>query len=312
MSIHDAKNKDFTNTSEISNDEFEVINKFIDQFQEFYKQHSFIIADNYRKDFIHVPLKNQHVDYKIDNYKFMEIEFCRQIYYNYKIYIVDLIMWYPIDFPKSLSNNLCIKSLSVIKQEKFHSIDLNTSDSKSSLILFNIMNLFDERKILSPDCAYSDKLYKDDILQEFIENHEWSKISKGIIQDPELINSLFIIREWSDGFLDNYTAEFGTILYHLISFRKNNLNKLNEKDLNGLDKLILRLKNTNLLKIKLSETYKSVDRFYPNHRKSILLKTSISKNRTHISSLYSDVNTRLLEEKRILDNCIMEYKKSTS
>lgn len=59
-------------------------------------------------------------------------------------------------------------------------------------------------------------------------NHEWGKINEGINQMPTLANALFIIREGYES-SSNFTADFGTILYQLISYRQNNLDNFSKK-----------------------------------------------------------------------------------
>lgn len=303
MSIY-TKYTDYSNDAKISDDELVVINKFLD----FYRNQTFIIADEYRQDFSMVPLENQKVIFKINDDTWKSVDFCRRIYYKGRPYIVELSLWRTCPHVKTDQEYLEIHEFNIITRETKHSITLNTNNTQMSKILYNIISIFDEKKIISPEQAYSNRMYTNNTLKEFIKNHEWDSISKGIKQLPKLANSLFIIDEGYEGF-SRYSAYFGTILYHLISFKKNNLDKLSVKDMQNLNKLILNLRNTELLKIKLLETF-GVNKCFPTS--SILLDANIIASRLHLSSLYNDYNTRLSDEKKILNQSIREAKNNAS
>lgn len=304
MSIY-TKYTDYNNDVEISDDELVVINKFLD----FYRNQIFIIADEYRQDFSMVPLENQKVIFKINDDTWKSVDFCKRIYHKGKPYVVELSLWRPNPHVKTDPKCLEIKEFNIITRNTKHYIYLNIANPQMSHILFNIISIFDKKKIISPEQAYSNRMYTNNSLKEFIKNHEWDNISKGIKQMPELANALFIIDEGYESHI-KYAAYFGTILYHLISFKKDNLDKLSGKDLQNLNKLILKLSNTELLKVKLLETL-GIDRsYYPT--KSILLDAYINAGRLHLSSLYNTYNTRLSDEKKILNQSIREAKNNIS
>lgn len=194
---------------------------------------------------------------------------------------------------------LGVNQFRIITNGKVHYIDLNTQDASKNEILFNIINIFDEGKIISPEQAYCKQMYTNKALQEFMANHEWQKIAEGINQKPSVANALFIIRE---GYKTNshFTADFGTILYQLISFRINNFNDFNEKDLHELDKLILKLSKTELLKVQLEQ--KGGSKLLPT--RPILLESNNYNSRMHRSQQYNVSNTELEEEKKVLNKCI--------
>lgn len=303
MSIY-TKYTDYSNDAKISDDELVVINKFLD----FYRNQTFIVADEYRQDFSMVPLENQKVIFKINNDTWKSVDFCRRIYYKGRPYVVELSLWRTSPHVKTDPKCLEIKEFNIITRNTKHSISLNIDNPQMSKILFNIISIFDEKKIISPEQAYSNRMYTNNSLKEFIKNHEWDSISKGIKQMPKLANALFIIDEDYEG-VCRYSAHFGTILYHLISFKKDNLDNLSVKDMQNLNKLILNLRNTELLKVRLFETF-GIDKIFPTD--SILLDANIYANRLHLSSLYNTCNTRLYDEKKILNQSIREAKNNAS
>ena len=203
--------------------------------------------------------------------------------------------------PKCLS----IHEFRIVTKEQVHFIDLNIEDAIKKNILFNIISIFDERKIISPEQAYCKQMYTDKVLQEFMINHEWGRIAEGLRQAPSLANALFVIRE---GFITDsrFTADFGTILYQLISFRQNHQNDFYDKDLLELDKLILNLSNTELLKVQLFEQMGGC-KTWPTA--SILLESNNSNGRVHISEQYNVGNSGLAAEESILKECVRTLKK---
>ena len=214
---------DYNFDEEISNDEYEVINKFLAS----YRNQSVIVADEYRQDFSMVPLEEEKVIFKTNDDTWKSMDFCRKIYHKGKPYVVKLGLWrvgHMEDDPKCLS----IREFRIITNGKVHFINLNTKDVSKNNWLFNIISIFDEKKVISPEQAYCKRMYTNKALQEFMTNHEWGKINEGINQMPTLANALFIIREGYEN-SSNFTADFGTILYQLISYRQNNLDNFSKK-----------------------------------------------------------------------------------
>lgn len=281
--------------TEISRDECEIINKFL----SFYRNKSVIVADKYRQDFGMVPLENDSVIFKTNEDEWKCIDFCKRIFYKGNPYVVEL----GLCSDRNIENDpLCIHEFKIITNEEVHYITLDTEDVTKSNILFNIIGIFDEKRIISPEQAYSKQMYTNKALQGFIGNHEWQNIDTGIQQMPELANALFIVREgFESASSSHYTADFGTILYQLISFRINNLNNFDEKDLKQLDELILKLRKTQLLKVHLHE-YIGGSKSWPT--RSILLESENNYDRLHISQQYTADNTELLEEQKILNKCV--------
>ncbi len=290
---------EFDFNKEISNDEYEVIEKFLAT----YRHQNIIVADEYRQDFGMVPLQDEKIIFKTNEDDFKCMSFSKEIYHKNKLYIVTLELWRTNNNetePKCLQ----ISDFNIIANGKVHFINLNTEDSSKLKCLFNIISIFDERKIISPEQAYCKRMYTDRLLQEFMFNHEWEKIEEGIKQMPTLANALFIIREGYEGY-DSFTADFGTILYQLISYRQNNLNDLDKQDLLRLDKLILKLRKSDLLKVQLHEKTSGVDYCQTG---SVLLKSVNHNGRMHKSQQYTITNTELSDETKTLNKCIRALK----
>ena len=292
--------KVYSTSEEISADEYEVIKKFLAS----YRDQSVIVADNFRQDFGMVPLEDERFIFKTNEDTWKSINFRRMIYHKNKPYVVELGLWrvgHMEDDPKCL----CVHEFRITTPERVHFIDLNIQDVIKGKILFNILSIFDEGKIISPEQAYCKYMYMDRNLQKFITNHEWVRIAEGLKQKPSLENALFIISEEYASYL-NYTADFGTVLYQLISFRKNHQKDFDDRDLLELDKLICQLHKTQLLKVQLHEKLGG-SKSYPTG--SILLESINYSSRVHISEQYNVGNGELAEEESVLKECVRTLKK---
>lgn len=286
---------------EISKEEYEIIKKFL----AYYRNQSVIVADSYKQLSSIIPLENARTNFKINEDKSKKIKFRKRIFHKGKPYVIELELSrtdHMEDKPKCLG----IHEFKIISNNETHIITLDTFNITASEILFDILSIFDEKRIISPEQAYSRRMYTNKALRDFIKNHEWQKIETGIKQMPKLDNSLFVIREGFNRFIGAYVADFGTILYQLISFRMNNLNNLDEKDLKGLDDLILKLRKTQLLKVQL---YDSTSEFKSHTTGSILLESNNSNINMHTSHQYTKDNTELLEEQKILTKCVSTKRK---
>lgn len=291
---------EFCNDKKISDNEFEVIEKFLD----FYRNQDVIVADTYRTDYSIVPLEDEEIIFKkSEDWKSFDI--CKTIYYKGKPYVVELGIWRP-DCSDDDRKCLRIREFRIITNGKVHFINLNTNNASTNIWLSNIINIFfDEKRVISPEEAYCKRMYTNKPLQNFIENHEWNNIAKGIKQDPSLANALFVINE-SYVSPANFTAFFGTILYQLISFRQNNIDDFDKKDLLSMDKLIYSLRETELLKVELHEkTSNSIS--YPTN--SVLLDGYCSRGKLHLSQQFTVSNTGLSDENKVLRKCIRDFKK---
>lgn len=280
----------------ISDEEYEVIKKFL----SFYRNQSVIVADSYRQDFDCIPFEHSNIIFKTNSDSWKSLNFCRKIDYKGVTYIIELELCrtgYMKDDPKCLT----INKFSISTNKRKHIINLDINDGKKAKILFNLISTFDERKIISPEEAYSKRLYTNKALQIFMEYHEWEKIDEGLNQKPSLKNALFIIEEVCESSV-KFRADFGTILYQLISFRMNNLNDLDKKDLHQLDELILKLSKTELLKVKFYEAG-GICSSYPTG--SILLEKNYTNGRMHISNQYTPFNNGLEEEQKVLSKIIV-------
>ena len=128
---------EYNHDKEISNEEYEVINKFL----EFYRNKPVIVADEYRQDFNMVRLEEEKIIFKTDDDVFKCVNFCRKIYYKNKPYIIELGLWrtgHNETDPKCLQ----INKFKIITKGKVHFINLNLDNCSNKIILFNIMSIF--------------------------------------------------------------------------------------------------------------------------------------------------------------------------
>lgn len=291
---------EYNHNKEISSDEREVINKFL----SLYRDKEIIVADSLRQDFRMVPLEEEKIIFKINDDIWKSADFCRRIIYKGKPYVVELGLC-RVNHGETDPKCLQIHEFRVVTEGQVHFISLDINDVIKRDILFNILSIFDERRIISPEQAYCKQMYTNKALQEFMTNHEWKKIAEGINQNNSLADALFIIREGFDS-ASRYTADFGTILYQLISFRMNNIADFDKKDLLKLDELILKLSKTKLLKVQLHESTGGVKSWTTS---SILLESNNYSSRMHMSQQYTADNTELEEEEKVLNQCIKTLKK---
>lgn len=283
---------------DMSSDEYEVMNEFL----TLYRNQSVIVADQYREEFDMVPLKTKGVILRTDDDTWKNMYFCRKIYHKRKPYVVELKLCHTKHFNQK---HLKIDMFRIISNGRCCSV-VDTLDHETYL---DIMSIFDETKIISPEQPYYNKMYSGNALQDFLTNHEWQNIDEGIQQKPLLANSLFITNEkYEASGWYNYTVNFATILYQLINFRTHNLDNLikDEKDLYQLDKLILKLSKKKLLKIQLHDQQIG-NTFYPSKR-SILLDSVSHNHVMHEVVKYDVNNTGLSVEQDILKKLVKERK----
>ena len=240
----------------LSGDEIEVIEKFI----TFYKNQPIIIADEYRQDYSMVPLENEKIIFKSNEDTWKNITIRKRIFHNKKTYIVELDLWRSNNSKEPLS----IHNLKVIEGHITHYINLDIKNALKNTWLFNIINIFDERRIISPEQAYCNRMHTNKNLQKMINNQDFEKIDSEINLYPKLANDLFIINEGyeSDSY---YYAYFGTILYQLIKYKEDKYNEFYGNELLKLEELIYKLRKTELLKVKLQEQITNLIYFENNH-----------------------------------------------
>ena len=275
----------------ISNDEHAVGIKFTDLL---YKKGD-IVADKYSEKFGVIPIGNESVILKKYENPTKTFNICRRIIHNKKSYVVNIELE-----QGQHSDEIIITDFYITNNGVVHSINLDIIDYSQNELLNEIKRLIKSRKIVSPEQAYASRMYTNKALQGFIEAHEWDQIDKGIKEMPSLAHSLFIIKEAIDE-KGNYTVDFGTILYYLISFRQKKLSSFDERDLLRLDMLIQDLRNTELLKVQLHEFTYHEKTWTPN---SILLGERDESSRIHISRQFTCDNTELSNEEATLKKCI--------
>ncbi len=285
------KDWEYNTDKEISRDEYEVINKFLEQ----YRDKDYIIADKHRVNNMTVTFENERVVFKSKDEFWKCADFQKRIIYKDIPYVVYLGLWRTNpqkDEPKCLT----MREFYILTPGKQHMLSLSTNDLLGRKIIYNIVDVFDEKKIISPEEAYCKRMYTNRPLQDFINNHEWNKIIEGVDQIPSLANALFIMGEPSTS-NRIFDVNFGTILYQLITYRKEHEDELSYDDLFNLDIAIEKLKNTELLKVNLLDDT-GVSKMWPTN--SILLDCYYNSSQMRKSEQFSVDNGELVEEEKCL------------
>ena len=290
---------EFDTNKNISNDEYDVLFKFLDC----YRNKDVIVADTHREDFDIVPFEGYQVAFKPNKAFWKSMDFQKRIIHEEKPYIVKLGLWRinpREDDPKCLTK----KDFSIITPDREHALTLDFNHVYSEKIFYNIIDIFDEKKIISPEAEYSNRMYTNKVLQNFIKKHEWNRIIEGVNQKPDLKNALFIIGEPSYSW-ERFHASFGTILYQLITYRNEHYSEFTKSELLKLDKAIYKLRKTELLRVELIDST-GVSKSYPTG--SILLDDLYHSSQMRISERYSVDNGELLKEEESLNNVLSLFK----
>lgn len=298
----DLQEKGFIRDNKISDDEYEVIKSFLNQ----YRGKKIIVADYHQMSYNIVPFENEKAVFKSNDTAGKFIDFKRRIVYKRKPYIVTLYLW-NFDSKTDKPNRLTMKELTISTPGKVHSLTFTTDNNLQKNLLYNIIEIFNEKKIISPEEVYSKNIYINKQLQVYIKNHEWGKIIEGINQKPDLANALFIIGNQNNHskYHCKIDENFGTILYQLITYRKDHEKELTKRDLLELDKAILNLSKTELLKVSLFD-YIEVSKYITNE--SILLGWKYFSTQTHVSEQCNVSNGELIEEKKSLKKVLQQFK----
>ena len=295
----ERQRKKYIMDKEISRDEYDILEKFLNQ----YRNKNVIVADKHRVDFVLVPFEGYQIAFKSNKELWKSMNFQKRIIHNKKPYIVKLGLW-RVNNQEKDPKCLTIKDFSIETPGKEHVLTLKLDNIYEEKILYNIISIFDEKKVISPEEAYNKRMYTNKPLQEFINNHEWNKILLGVNQKPDLANALFIIGEPTYS-LETFGANFGTILYQLLKYRKEHEFELTKTDLLELDRTILELRKTELLRVHLLDS-SGVSKSYPT--KSILLDCNYESSQMRISEQYNVANGELTEEKMVLNKVLRESK----
>lgn len=294
-----GKKLEYISDGKMTVEEVSVIERFLD----LYRKQDKIIADEYRQDSSIVPLKESSVIFKKSDDTWKSIDIERVVRHKGTPYKIELGLW-RCNGKESISKILRMNKFSITTPTYWHPINLETAlFHKSNDILFDIMDVFREDRIISPEEAHCKRMKTKSELQHLIANHEWVKIVDVVKLMPNLSSTLFLIEEgWQS--ITNYEAYFGTILYQLLTFRINNKNEMSNDDLNMLDAMIHLIKDSDLLKVKLQEKHSSVV-WYPD---PILIPEDESSSILHLSKQYTVFNGELDEEAKELKK-VLKYQR---
>ena len=293
------QNWEFNTDEQISDDEHKVLNKFLDQ----YRDKDVIVADKHREDFNIVPIEGEEVAFKSNDCHWKSLDFQRRIVHEGKPYIVRLGLW-RTNPGKDEAKCLTMSGMDILTPGKQHVLSFNTNDFFQNKLFYNIIDIFDEKKIISPEAAYSKRMYTNKELQRFMNERQFGKIIEGVNQKPSLANALFIMGEPTKSY-SNFNIRFATILYQLINYRKEHESELSNRKLHELDRAILKLSKTELLKVHLRDDT-GVTKSYPTG--SILLDYSYNSIQMRISEQANVGNGELMEEKKSLNKVLRQFR----
>ena len=276
------ENRKITHISEneMSQDYIDIINCFLGYYT--YMNNGIITAESFEEDYEGIKF-----DYPIICFDYKEpidkkMYFSRMIKYKGKDYIVELVL------QQEKGKNITINKLSIIQGKKEFIIDLNNEGIRDE-----IHKVICSKSIVPPFEEYRDRICNDIQLKQYLCNHEWYKINREIDKEPSLLNGVYLID--SESFSPSYPvvrANFGTLLYQLLSFRKSQ--QLEEKDLYELDSLIFKIRETELLKLYFAETKRS----------------GVEKSQSYYNyTRFTPKNGLLIPEKKTLNACVRALKR---
>ncbi len=281
----------------LTSEEHDVVEKFFDA----YEDKNEIVADSYSEEYHVLPFEGAKVAFQPHDYSWKRLDFCKRIFIKEKLYNVHLNMWRECTSkrdPKSMT----LHSFSISTPEKCHLFDFPSSGITSQRLLYRVLDIFDERKIISPEQAYFERLYNVNKIPELINQKEWKTLSDGIDDISPLADQLFIMGEPIVN-KEGHKIHFGTILYQLIRYRERNKKLLSEIDLIELDKLIYKLRKTELLELGLTDQL-GTSLIWPS---SGILDPCKRKEGYRTSELFSVENGRLADEEQVLKKVIKPF-----
>ena len=291
-------------SQEMTKEKLEIIRKFMEQF----RNQDVIVADQFSQTFDLIPFEDERISIISDaNLLLTAMTFQRKINHNNEPYVVSFQL--KNSDREDGSSELNSFQVDITGNGTNHFNRFVDEDLLQYGLLDEMVEVFGDKDIKSPSIEYGGRIISNSKLQELIKNHEWGLIAEGIEQLPILAYALFLEDknyEASSGCYEyslinekNFFTSFGTILYHLIKFRNNNIGMMSEKELKELDALILKLSDSDLLKVELTNLVVT-DSYLPPNDELILLDTLESARKTTASRQYNTANNGLNSEEKVL------------
>lgn len=309
----------FNYSNDIPEDEYEIVCKLLNE----YKNQTTIISDAFLHTYSVLPFEKEGFYLKTSD-DVNKVYFQRKIYCHKKPYIVSFS--FDLNILQSKKREGFVFDYNIVDSQKVKKFRYGFDiDKKKEIAIFHkIIETFTNKKIVSPEEAYCKCMHINKSFQNYISKHYWELIKEGIQKNPSLANELFLINEKYDSQNRLFSADFGTILYQLVSFKMNYLKSLDSKDLKQLDQLILKLSKTRLLKVQFSERKEQ----FAIPTDSMLLYSDTGHNETidkpmfpfdcykdldlvscqifHSSQQYNTINSKLEMEQKTLKKCIKQ------
>ncbi len=278
-------------------------NSVIKEFFNSYRSQDVIVADRHSKEYETVDFNGKQICTNPERIGWEHIFFRKVITQDKVPYTVNLTLQRDV---YSLTNRkrLIIDDFSVLTPEKHHQLVLSLDGMNGSVWLYDILDIFDEKRIITPEKAYYDRLYNKSLI-DVINNHQWSEIDGGLERLPRLSDELFIIGNPSTS-ESSFDISFGTILYQLVNYRQLNSDKMAKDDLLKLDQLIYKLRDSELLKLDINDS-KCTLMVWPSN--DYFVKSSERRENSHSSEILSTTNGHFKEESNTLNKVIRKIKR---
>ena len=290
---------EFIRDGKTSIDENSAIKEFLDS----YRSQDIIVADRHSKEYESLDFNGKQICTNPDRVGWEHVDFCKVITQDKVPYSVHLSLKRDV---YSISNRkrLIIDDFSIITPEKRHQLVLSLDGMKGSVWIYDIIDIFDEKRIITPENAYYDRLYNKSLVDR-INNHEWSKIEEGVDKVSPLANELFIIGNPSISDR-SFDISFGTILYQLVNYRQLNSERMSKNDLLELDQLIYKLRDSELLRLDINDS-KGTVMIWPMSEHFV--KSCERRENSHSSEILSTANGSLTEESKTLNKVVRKIRR---
>ena len=212
---------------------------------------------------------------------------------------------YHVDLRMEVNNNIWLgKSLTIKKNdEEYHEVGDGTFSpsghyySCSPDVVGDLLSAFNSKIIMPAEEAYIDRIRDyHGVFNGLLEANDWDSLAYEIEGNPSIGN---LILNMSNGDIGNnyFGAQYGTVLYQLLTYRNEHCKSLSKESLEKLDNLIMSVKDGEILGLKLEgddEYYGIITELH------LALKKADSYSISLKSQLLTPQNGDAIEEQKTL------------
>ncbi len=281
----------------ISREEEEAINKFFDS----YEGKNTIVADSYDEQYHVRQFEGVNLVFKPFDYSWKNVRFKRRIVSGKQEYVVYLNL-----IRDNIKSNdpkcMTVRQINISSPSNYHMLTIPSSNPTIEKFVYRAIDIFDEKKTISPAQAYFNRIYNVNRIPELIGNHEWGTIARLIEDIPMLANQLFIM---DNPFITETEQKiyFGTIIYQLISYRTKTEGVISDIDLLEIDKLIYKLRKSELIRLKINNAL-STSWVWPTHD---MIDPSKIREGYRLSEVKTVDNGEMIDEQQTLKRVIKTF-----